>query len=678
VSFLYPWLWLGALGAAVPLWLHLRAKTGVVVPFTAVQFLEDQPRPRLVGVRLRDLPLFLLRLAALLLVVAGFAWPYLEGIGAAVTESRVHVLDNTLSRQVEDGFQRDRERVRAALAGSGPEVQQAVVELSARPRVVVAFGDDRGEADRKVAELTPSFQRGSYLEAFRLAQSVLSRGLGTRRRILVHGDHQENQWTEGENSPPFLEAVDVDLGERPRVLERANVAVSDPAARRFFLGEKTYVDFQARLAHGRLDGPATVEMVLEAEGRTVTRERVTLRPEPETLTLRGQWPTDPSTWLRGELHLEGLPDALPADDRIYFCLPPVREGRLALLTRSPYLRAALAPEIARGRWTVERLDPAAPLAQVSEKDLKDVLLLDGDYAQSRQVRDLAFRYLNNERGVVLMLGRTTPLLAGFLGELGFDPGGAVDAPEGRGQAFRFVAAQHPIFKPFVTGELGDLLEVRVQRHVRLKARQASPLLYGESGDPLFLEGGATRGRLLVFAFALERSHTDWPLQPSFIPFLDLTLQHARAAAPLETSALPGDLYVHEVPRDQGAREVVLRGGGRELRRAALDDQRRVRLPVPDRPGFYELTYDDDPAVRALVAVNPSSKESELRFTPEPGAVTAWSLPPRTDPAPAAASAAFPETAARALGQRLWWWLLLAAAAALAMEGGFLWRRREGT
>src|SRR6185503_14568514 len=99
------------------------------------------------------------------------------------------------------------------------------------------------------------------------------------------------------------------------------------------------------------------------------REAVALHMEPETMTLRGQWPSDASAWLREQLHLEGLADALAADDRIHFSLPPVREGRVALLTRSPYLRAALSPAIVRGRWAVQRLDPTASLAAVPEKDL---------------------------------------------------------------------------------------------------------------------------------------------------------------------------------------------------------------------------------------------------------------------------------------------------------------------
>ncbi len=47
----------------------------------------------------------------LLALVAAFAWPYLRGANTApVKESRVYILDNTLSHQANDGFRRDRDR----------------------------------------------------------------------------------------------------------------------------------------------------------------------------------------------------------------------------------------------------------------------------------------------------------------------------------------------------------------------------------------------------------------------------------------------------------------------------------------------------------------------------------------------------------------------------------------
>src|SRR5258706_8486195 len=108
-SFLNPCLLLGAIAVAAPVWLHLRRKQEVnLFRFSALQFLDDQPTPRASPWRLRDLLLFALRALALLLLVAAFAWPFLRGEEVApVKESRIYVLDNTLSHQANGGFTRD-------------------------------------------------------------------------------------------------------------------------------------------------------------------------------------------------------------------------------------------------------------------------------------------------------------------------------------------------------------------------------------------------------------------------------------------------------------------------------------------------------------------------------------------------------------------------------------------
>src|SRR3954449_13344321 len=113
IAFLNPWLWLGALAVAAPIWLHLRRRQETnLIEFSALRFLDDQPEPRQSPIRLRDLLLFALRTLALLLLVAAFAWPYLRGADMApIKESRVYILDNTLSHQANNGFSRDRERV---------------------------------------------------------------------------------------------------------------------------------------------------------------------------------------------------------------------------------------------------------------------------------------------------------------------------------------------------------------------------------------------------------------------------------------------------------------------------------------------------------------------------------------------------------------------------------------
>lgn len=660
MSFLNPWLLAGALGAAIPVWLHLRRRRAPARLFSALQFLEDAPQARRDGLRPRDLLLLALRVAALLLLVGAFAWPYLRRPESQVTESLVYILDNTLSQQADGGFERSRAGALAALRGAAGRTQVAVVELRSRPRVVAAFTDARADALRQVEALAPSYERGSYLDAFRMAQSLLEQSLGSRKRIVADGDGQENQWTENESSPPFLRDVAVSLPPRQTPPSRPNLSLGDPVARLFFVGDRTFVDFSIQLRH---QGPATQARVrLEANGREILHDDVDLGRGSDLLTLRAQWETKPSEFLAGSMRLEGAGDALAADDAAYFCLPPVREGRIALLARSPYLRAALAPETMRGRWQATPVDLGNPaFAEVAERDLADVMVVEASYAQSDRVRSLLLRHLNNGRGALLFLDRDTPLLPSLLGELGLATGGESATPDG----VRFVATDHPVFRPFLNGELGDVSAVRVARHVRLRGKDAQPLLFGSSGDMLLLEGTSTRGRLLVFAFGLDRAHTDWGVQPSFLPFLDLALQHARSGTPVETSAEAGGALLHELPPGRTASQLVLRRDGREIARAAFDATRRARLQAPGTPGFYTIGYDAAPAVEAMLAVNPSPRESVLRYVQEPRALAAWSIA-STGPAaapPEAGSAA----ASRAVDQRLWWALLLAAAAAFLLE-----------
>src|SRR6266404_4859084 len=164
LALLYPLALLGALAIAAPLWLHLRRKTETnLIKFSALRFLDDLPHPRQSPLRLRDLLLFALRVLALLLLVAAFAWPYLRGANAIpIKESRVYILDNTLSHQANDGFTRDRDRVLSETSKAGANIQVAVVELTSAPRVVASFGEDRETARQKLKDLQPSFQRGSY------------------------------------------------------------------------------------------------------------------------------------------------------------------------------------------------------------------------------------------------------------------------------------------------------------------------------------------------------------------------------------------------------------------------------------------------------------------------------------------------------------------------------------
>lgn len=671
-SFLNPWLWLGALAIAAPLWLHLRRKReSNVVLFSAVRFLHDQQEPRRSPLRLRHVALFALRALALLLLVCAFAWPYLRNPDTVpIRESRVYILDNTLSHQAQNGFTRDRERLLQDFAAAGPNLQLAVVELLANPRVLVAFGDDRQVAREKLLQLQPSFQRGSYIAAFRQANALLANSLGPVKRIVFLGDNQANQWGENLSAPPFLRNIEVEVPKSP-VSELPNLALAEPRIQRIFLGEKSLVHFTAKLSHW---GPATsARIILQADGQAIFNRTVDLQNQPDTIMLQAQWEADPASWVSGDLAIEGSPNANPGDDRLYFSLPPVLEGRVAVLAQSPYLRLALSPEVMRGQWAARFLDPAALAEEVASNHDEEVLCIESNYLQSGDARKLLFRYLTNGRGVFLLLNRLTPSIKATLRELGFE-GEPVE--ESKPTRFQFVISNHAIFHPFLSPDYGNLLDVKINKYIRLTAKDALPLLFCDQGAALFFQGTRFPGKLFVSTFGMDREHTSWPVHQTFIPFLDLTLQAARAEDPFPSTFEPGEVAVFPLPPGTEAREVVLHSGDKEVLHSPVKNG-RAQLRMPGLPGLYAVTYDEGQKVEKIVSINPSPKESELVYADAPEAMKTWRVVSGAEAAKAAASAATVRLSLAAiLRQQLWWWMLLGALFALFLEIALADARRQ--
>ena len=662
--FLNPWLWLGALAALAPVWLHLRRKRERnLIRFSAVRFLEDQPRARTSPLQFENILLLLLRILAVLLLVAAFAWPIVRRANSgAVKQSLVYILDNSLSHQANDGFKKDRDRVIRALGQTGTEVQIGIIELTATPRVVCGFKEERGVAQRKVAELQPSYQRGSYLAAFRQANSLLQTGLGQRKRIVLLGDSQENQWTENLNAPPFLREVQIEV-PKPAATSLPNLWVSDLNAQRVFLGQHSAVNCTVRVGHL---GPAgSAKVVLQINDRAVFSRTIDLVNQPESILLQAQSEADPETWLRIEASVEGTPDSLPLDNQAFCSVPPVVEGKLALLAQSPYLRVALSPEVMRGRWSTRVLEAGHLTAETQTAQPADVLCLESSFLQDAAGRELVKRYLGEGRGVFLLVNRLSPAIDGYLHELGFEAEGLATPDSPDSDHFQFVSFNHSIFRPFESPDFGNLMNIQLHSYARLRATGARPLIFSTSGQGLFFERAGSAGKLLVCAFGLDREQTSWPVDPTFIPFIDLALQAARPPDLTGNNFQPGEPAVIQLPASVPAHEIVLRGDGREAARATVVHG-RAQVRLPDKPGLYEMTSDGDAQVRRIFSVNSAPKESELAFLQSPEALKHWCISdnrPAQIAEPPQVGLGFTAT----LQQRLWWWMLLAGLLALALE-----------
>jgi hypothetical protein len=156
------------------------------------------------------------------------------------------------------------------------------------------------------------------------------------------------------------------------------------------------------------------------------------------------------------------------------------------------------------------------------------------------------------------------------------------------------------------------------------------------------------------------------VHPTFIPFLDLALQAARPQDPTITAFEPGEVTVIQVPPEKMAGTIVVRENGRRLAETeVVHGQARVR--VPDKPGLYTLSLDDNDKIQRIIGINPSPKESELVYLESPKTVEQWNLAEHGGTKVRELADTRTVGFSSILNQRIWWWMVLVALLVLGLE-----------
>jgi hypothetical protein len=89
--------------------------------------------------------------------------------------------------------------------------------------------------------------------------------------------------------------------------------------------------------------------------------------------------------------------------------------------------------------------------------------------------------------------------------------------------FRFSAwdKDHPVFRPFVDPQHGDLRRLTFRHITKVKPAQgAKTLAAAQTADPLLLESRLDKGIILMFTSAADRDWGDWPQSPLYVPLIN--------------------------------------------------------------------------------------------------------------------------------------------------------------
>ena len=513
IRFLSPLFLLGVLAVMVPVVLHLlRQRVDPVVEFSAVRFLRRAPVERARRRRLRDVLLFLLRTAALLLLAFGFARPYLQS-GAALPEPPVTVVlaDTSASLGGQARTARLRQLALAAIDAAPTGHAVALVRFAATADVLVAPTLDRGAVKAAAAQLSPGFGPTMYRVGLARAAEMLGEKRG---RVVVVTDLQSGGWTTGAGGglPSGTDVEVSDVGPLPR-----NTGVA------LLTATPDGIVARIRNAGGAREAGVSFDINgVRRDGRTVRL------PDNGTVDVTARL-----SIAQGETVAARVadPDGLPADDAMWMVKSETPRQRVLVVVspgsgQQDGIYAQRALQALEGSRALDvTVVPADRL--VSAGSLRGVVaaVIVGTAGLDRRGADTLAAFVRDGGGVLIGVGPGTnpELLAAGFGQ-GFPRIRLAPSSDGSILALAVAETRHPALDLFAV-DPGAFNDVRFSRVADVLGESGSDVLARfDSGAPALVAATYGRGRLAVFASDLSNRWNDFALQPAFVPFLGETVR----------------------------------------------------------------------------------------------------------------------------------------------------------
>jgi hypothetical protein len=678
MSFLTPLFFL-ALGAmAVPVLIHLTQKERKsVVEFPSLMFLRKIPYESVQRRRLRDILLLMLRLAALVLIVAAFARPFLRGseLSAAAGGARdiVVLVDRSYSMGYGDTWTRAQRAVEQALAGATPADRISVVAFADVAEVLVRSTPDRSRAIAAVTSAQPGPGSTRFGPALKLASSLIAESLLPRKEIIVVSDFQRAGWL-----PDDTLRVPGGTQITPVVVEGAsglNLAVTPVALLRARDGGQERITVTANVLNRSGEAATNVPIHLEVDGRAVQDLQISAAPHSSaSVSFAPLTITSANTRASVRIGNPGQAvDALERDNVFHFVATPAAPVPVLLVSQGRaeqnlYLSRALAIG-EQPRFDTSLQAPDA-LAGDAMNRARLIILNDVPISEAAAARLVAF--VEGGGGLLIAAGPRASWPGSRADWLPASIGQVVDRTRGAPARLSGMDYGHAVFEPFRAPRSGDFSTSRFYSYRALGgAKGATVLARFDTGEPALIERTAGRGRIVLFASTLDLAWNDLALKPMFLPFVHQLGRHLSGF-----KEQPAWLTIGQV-LDVDAAEIAAGATSGATARAAAG--RTVLAPGGQRrdlaagssalelgeQGFYEIRGSGRDAGPVIVAAsNVSIAESDLtRMDPKElvAAVTGG------DPTGSTSGADVLPDEAQELAQRVWWYLLFAGILLLIAE-----------
>ena len=670
MAFLAPLFFVGLAALAIPVLIHLtQREKKMVQQFPSLMFVRRIPYQTVRRRKLRDIALLCVRLAALMLIVAAFARPFLwrpnaaTAIGATAREVVV-LVDQSYSMAYADRWDRAKAAARDAINRLGPSDRASVVLFSSGADIALR---STGEKDRLIASMdgaTPTAAATRFGPALKVAGSILAESPLPRKEAILISDFQRSGWRgeEGARLPAGSTLTPVAIGGPA---DKPNASVTSASLSRSTFSDQERVTVTAAVAN-RTVAPVTGDsLTLEIGGRAIQTLPLNITPEGSA-SVAFQPFTVPSKNMRVTVRAGN--DALATDNVFNLVISPSAPVRIVVVDSGNragaglYLMRALAIGDAP-KFDIISRQPAT----VSDEDLRraSVVLLNDVDVNAGLGRRLQ-RFVQDGGGVFIAAGprATWPQEADILPASLSQP---ID--KSRGESARVGALEygHPVFEVFRAPRSGDFSTARFYAYRSVAAAPNTQVLARfDAGTPALVERKVGSGHVMLWASTLDLSWSDLPLKPVFLPFIHRAMVHLANYTEPSPWLTIGQVFDPDASsaKAQATGRLALTPSGKRL--PLEDEGSSAQVLELTEQGFYEIRGQKANSDVTVVASNIDPAESELTPIDPADIVTAATGGAGQNAQQAEANVPLtPEAQERA--QRLWWYMLASGILLLGVD-----------
>jgi len=655
MNWLFPSFLAASALVGLPIVLHfLRSKPKTFIRFPSLRFLGESAIRDTRRHRLRRWLTLLLRCVIIAFLAAAFARPFWKNNVAAHRRAMVIAIDNSMSMQARGRWDEMRRFALRQLDELAPGDQAALLTIQPAPAWLAPMTDDLASIKNALQNAQPGFEKTRYDAALRVAGETLAANPSETKTLVWMADEQQLGWLGIDLSQTLPAGVKIRFGE-------AAPAPKHQAAIVALQWSPSASNDDEIIATVRLFAPDQDQrkITVRADSRVLAEQTISLHAGDNKIALR----------FPKQTNLDGVrvsldADDLPADDTAWIALTKPLKAAVLLDSAPNTEDASSANFLAHALRATQKLgsDGIEPAAlRANEKWPAESVVIARNASTFQQPRIDQFAAFVDAGGAAWIFVNGSVEQMAWLKKRGIQISerAATDDP----WHLKNWDSEHPILSAFARQSLLPLLNVEFYRGFNLASDALTPLASWPDGKIALAEwsiarNGGNAGRVLLAGFSLDRAATNWPSQPSFVPFVHQTVRWLGSLTAAKNDWRIGDT-------------IPLSGAGkwRALDAATPQKERDVNGSVrPDAPGLYEFSRGArNQITRKIFAVN---------FPPEESDLTPWPAPEQLANLEAKNSASGIETTAPTAPlsdvvaenrQRLWWWVLAICGAAILAE-----------